>query len=262
VKTLTALALVLAGSTAHAQGVTLVMRDTVNGTATTNQMYMDPTHVRVETQTNNERMAFVYDGPAKVIRIVNYTRKSYQEIDQAQMQGMGTQLNAAMAKMQEQMKNLPPEQRKMMEDMMKGRGGMPGMPGAGAPAAPPTYKHVGADRVGQWSCAKYEGYRGAEKVSEICAVDPKAVDLTPADFAAVKQLSEFMATLIPQAAEQMAVNGTMAEHGFNGLPIRRVSLTNGQPVFTSELESVRRGAIPASSFLAPDGFRREAGPGR
>ena len=70
---------------------------------------------------------------------------------------------------------MPPEQRKMMEGLMK----------------------------------------GAEKVSEICAVNPKAIDITPADLAVVKQLAD-----------------------------------------------LRRGAIPASAFLAPDGFRREAGMGK
>lgn len=253
----TALVLLLAASSADAQGVTMVLRETARGQTTTNQMQMDRTHVRAETRTNNDQMAFIYDGPAKVIRMVNYGQKSYTEMTQDQMAQMGQQINAAMAAMQEQLKNMPPAQRKMMEDMMKGRGGMPG---ATAPA-PPVYKNTGSDKVGQWACTKYEGYRGTEKILEICTVEPTALGLTAADFEAARQLAEVIKGMIPQAGEQLALAGTVEKEGYNGFPVRRTSFRNGQAESTTELTEIRREAIPASAFAAPAGFRRDPMPG-
>ena len=242
---------------ASAQGVTMVMRNTAGGQTTTQQIQMDRTHIRAETQTSGDSVAFVYDGPAKTVRMINLSKKSYSEMDQAQLQQMGQQLNAALSAMQAQLKNLPPEQQKMMQDLMKGRG----MPGAGAAPERTVYKSAGSDKVGQWTCARHDGYRGAEKVAEVCAVDPAALGLMPTDFEAAKQLADIIKSMMPAAVDQLSFNGTIEDQGFPGVAVRRVTLRNGAPQLTTELTEVRRGAIPASAFAAPAGFKRETMPG-
>ncbi len=242
---------------ASAQGVTMVMRNTVGGQTTTQQVQMDRTHIRAETQAGGDTVAFVYDGPAKTVRMINLTKKSYTEMDQAQMQRMGQQVNAAMAAMQAQLKNMPPEQQKMMQDLMKGRG----LPGAGTPAERTVYKRAGTGKVGQWSCARHDGYRGAEKVAEVCAVDAAALGLTAADFEAATQLAEVIKGMMPGASDQLSFNGTIESQGFPGVAVRRVTLHNGAPQLTTELTEVRRGPIPASAFATPAGFTRETMPG-
>jgi hypothetical protein len=257
-----ALALVLAATSASAQGVVMVMRQVSGAQTTTSQTQMDRNHVRTEVQTNGEPTAFVFDGQADVIRMINLSRKSYMEMSRADAQQMQQQVAGMMAKMEAQLKNLPPEQRKMFEDMMKGRGGLPG--GAPTPAAPPriTYKATGNDKVGRWDCAKYDGYNGAEKVTELCTVQPSAIGLNESDFAPMIQMAEFMKALVPDAAEQFAVNATVAEQGFAGVPIRRVSFRNGKPADSIELLEVRREAIPASAWEVPAGFTRQQMGGR
>jgi hypothetical protein len=177
--------------------------------------------------------------------------------------GMMQQMQQQMAQVQEQLKNLPPEQRAMMEQAMRGRGGFPGAPagGVGGPPAKPQYKQSGSDRVGQWSCTKYDGYQGTTKVMEICAVDPKDFGVTLADFEIAKHLAEFLAGFIPQAANQIVVAGTTADQGFNGIPVRRTTFVNGKPDTVSEIKELRREAIPASVFEVPAGFKREGPPG-
>jgi hypothetical protein len=141
-----------------------------------------------------------------------------------------------------------------MEKMMAGRG----MPGAGPAVASITYKATGSDKAGQWACAKYDGMRAAEKVVELCAVEPKALGLTPADFEVAKQLAEFMKSIVPQMADQIALNGTPAEQGYSGFPIRRSNFSNGKVTSVSELKEIKREAIPASAWQAPAGFKRES----
>lgn len=229
---------------AQSQGVTFVLSDTRDGKVTTTLTQMDKSHIRTETSGG----VFIFDGDAQVMRMVNMEKKSYTEITKADMQKISQQMSAAM----EQMKNMPPAQRAMMEKMMAGRG----MPGAGPASAPITYKATGSDKAGQWACAKYDGMRAAEKVAELCTVEPKALGLTPADFEVAKQLAEFMKGLMPQVADQIATLGT-TEQGFSGYPIRQTHFSNGKVRSVNELKEIKREAIPASAWQAPAGFKRE-----
>jgi hypothetical protein len=232
------------------QGVVIVMNETSGGQTTQSRMQLDRTHVRAEVRDQGQQMAVIYDSGAQVMRLLDLRNRTYKEMTQKDMQ----QIGGALAQVQEQLKNLPPEQRKMMEEMMKGRGGMPGMPGA-APARI-TYKRTGSSKVGQWACTTYDGFRGSEKVAEICAAE-SGFDLTPADFQVVQQLAQFMTSIAPQQMEQIATYGTVDSQGFAGFPVRRVMFRNGKPESTSELAQLSREAIPASTFAIPDGFKRE-----
>jgi hypothetical protein len=253
-KHIAALASVLAAAvvslSAQSQGITLVLSETRDGKATTTLTQMDKSHIRTETGSG----VFIFDGDAQVMRIVNMERKSYTEMTKADMQKMSQQMSAAM----EKLKDMPPAQRAMMEKMMAGRG----MPGAGPAAAPITYRATGSDKAGQWACAKYDGMRAAEKVVELCAVEPKALGLTPADFEVAKELAEFMKSIVPQMADQIALNGTPAEQGFSGYPIRRSHFSGGKVTSVSELKEIKRELIPASAWQAPAGFKRESFGGR
>ena len=68
---------------------------------------------------SGEKGAFLFDGVKQVVWIVNYDKKTYTEMTKTDLDRMGQQMTEAMAKMQEAMKNLPPEQRAQMEQMMK-----------------------------------------------------------------------------------------------------------------------------------------------
>jgi hypothetical protein len=236
---------------AQSQGIVMVNQETRDGKVTTNTMQMDKTHMRMESGGNT---VVIFDGDAQVMRMINMERKSYTEMDKATMQKMSQQMSAAM----EQLKNMPPEQRAMMEKMMAGRGaGMPGM----APSAPIAYRGTGSDKVSKWACAKYDGTREKEKVVELCTVEPGALGLTEADFEVAKRMAEFLKSLMPTLADEVTLYGSPAQQGFSGIPIRRTSLSNGQVRSISELKDIRREAIPASTWQVPAGFKRE-NPGR
>src|SRR5262249_25197178 len=153
-----------------------------------------------EAIDNGRRNLVIYDATKQVVSIVDPADKSYREINKADMDQLKGQRDSAMAQLQEQLKNVPPQQRAAIEQMMRARGGLPG--GASAAAAPKVqYKVAGSDKVGQWTCTKYEGFTGAQKTTEICTVDPKDLGVTAADFDIARQLAEFMRSLAPAAAD-------------------------------------------------------------
>lgn len=250
---LVAVLCLLAWPVQAADGI-LIVEKTTSGTMTqTSRVQIEPSRMRVDsTGGPNGPQAFVFDGAKQVMWIIDLTHKTYREITKADLDRLGQQMSGAMAQMQEQLKNLPPEQREKMQEMMKN------MPGAAAPVAKTEYRKGGTATVGRWTCQTYEGYRGTEKVSELCTVPPAALGFSTADFDVSRQLAEFFRKIMPKDADRMfSVGG--GEEGFAGVPVRSVYYAGGSQTVT-ELTDVGRQSFPASAFEVPAGFTKEASP--
>jgi hypothetical protein len=126
-----------------------------------------------------------------------------------------------------------------------------------ATLAPITYKRISTSKVRDWTCTTYEGFRGAEKVAELCAAEGNAIALSGADFAITQQAIDMAKAITPpEMIERIPVYGTAANQGFAGFPVRRVSFRNGKPDVTTELVEIKRDAIPAATFAVPAGFNK------
>ena len=242
-----------------ADGVLIVEKTTAAGKTETNQVQIEKDRMRAEIiAPNGEKQTVVFDGAKEVLWIVNADRKTYTEMTKADVDRLGGQMSTLMAQMQEQLKNMPPEQRAQVEAMMKGRG----MPGAGGAPAKTEYRKTGTATVGKWTCDKYDGHRNNQKTSEVCTVDPKALGLALADFDVTKHLAAFFAKLAPQNADRVFAIGSPEDQGFSGVPVRRVTF-NGQQQTVTELTEVSRQTFAASTFAIPAGYQKEAfGSGR
>jgi hypothetical protein len=234
-----------------AQGILIVETTTMGGATRTNQIQIEKTRMRAEsTGPTGDQQVFVFDGAAQVMRMIDPARKTYTEITKADVDRLGGQMNAAMAKMQEQLKSMPPEMRAKMEAMMRG-----GMPGMAAPVKT-EYKKAGSGKAGKWTCDRYEGFQNGQKTSEVCTVDPKALGFAPADFEVTKQLAEFFRQLMPQNADQMFSLGADDPQGFSGIPVRR-AYSLGPQERVSEVTDARRETFAASLFAVPAGFQKQ-----
>ncbi len=236
-------------------GILIVEKTTAGTTTQTGQVQIEGGRMRVDSVgAAGEKQSIIFDGAKQVLWIVNHDKKTYREMTKADVDQAGGQMAGAMAQMQEQLKNMPPEQRAMMEKMMQGRGGMPGM---GAPPPQKTvYRPAGSDKVGQWTCSKYDGYQGDKKTSEICTVGPETLGLGVSDFDVTRQLGEFLGKLMPQNAGRVFSIGKVEDQGFSGVPVRRAFWT-GQEQTVVELTDVSRQSFPASTFEVPAGFQKE-----
>jgi hypothetical protein len=242
----------LAGSAQAADGILIVQQTTTGGGAPqTHRVQIDAKRMRAEgTGPTGDKQIVVFDGVKQVMMLIDEGRKTYTEMAKADIDALGAQMSGMMAQLQEQLKNMPPEQRAQMEAMMKGRGAvMPGM----APVKT-QYRKTGAGTVGTWTCDKYEGYAGEKKVSEICTVDPKVLGFTAADFDVSREMAAFFKKIVPTgAAEMFSVGST--ELGFSGVPVRTVSFNGPQPI-TSDVTEVRRQTFPDTLFQAPAGYQK------
>ena len=237
----------------YADGVLIVEKETGSEGVRTNQIQIEKDRMRAEMSGSGERQAFVFNGAKQVMWIINLDKKTYNEMTKEEIDRLGGQMASMKAQMEESMKNMPPEQRKQMEEMMRGR-----MPGGAMASAPKTeYRKAGTERVGKWTCDKYEGFQGNQKKSEVCTVDPKDLGFTVSDFEVTRQLAEFFKKLMPQNADRMFSIGKSEDQGFSGVPVKRVVYMGQQPT-VSEVTDIRRESFPASTFEVPAGFQKQA----
>ena len=96
-------------------------------------IYVDAGKLRVEGENpGSGKYALIFDQAKQVTWMADLGKGTYMEFTAAQVQGMANQMQSAMRQMEAEMANMPPDQRAMMEQMMKGR-----MGAMGGGAAPP-----------------------------------------------------------------------------------------------------------------------------
>ena len=206
----------------HGQTLTITMKETGPAGATTPVLQTDRTHARLDIPSLASQL--LYDSPTKTLRLLVPLFRTYKEYTPTSMQGVGTAVT--------------------------GSRGQPAL-------APITYKRAGTGKVRDWACTTYEGYRGTEKVVEVCAAEGSVIGVTAADFAIVQQAIDMAKPYAPaEMIERIPTYGSVANQGFAGFPLRRVSFRNGQAESTAEVTEIQRGAVPPDIYSVPAGFTK------
>lgn len=213
---------------------------------TIDTILLDANRLRLDSDDRRSVM-FLTDGGRNRIVMLDKNKNTYQEIDEQTMQQMGQQMSAATAQMEAAMKGMPPEQRAMMEKMMKGK-----MPQAAAPAAKTVYTAKGSGSVNGFSCTKYEGDLAGKKESEVCAATPAQLKITPADFQVLDKMKQFSSTLLSALANSPiranVPSGYGFDQGYEGFPIEKTDFENGQATRRGELKSITRTNFTDADF--------------
>jgi len=229
-------------------GVKIVSENTDLATkkVTTDTILMDANRMRFDSDDGKSVM-FLTDGGRNRMVMLDKAKNQYEEIDEQTMQQMGQQMSAAMAQMQAALKNVPPDQRAMVEKMMKGK-----MPQAAAPAPKTVYTAKGSGSVNGFSCTKYEGDLSGVKESEVCAALPAQIKLTPADLQIFDKMKEFSSSLLSALANSPihieVPKNYGFESGYDGFPIQKTDFENGQATKRSELKSLTRTNFTDADF--------------
>lgn len=209
------------------------------------ELLIDNTRLRMNIDAGSS-VLFLTDGGRNRLVMLDKTKNEYTEMDQQTMNQLGAQMQGAMAQMEAAMKNMPPEQRAMMEKMMKGK--MP-VPQAAA-SAPTTYTANGSATVNGFPCTKYDGERAGSRVAEVCAAPLAAVRLSASDFQLFDKMREFMSGF--QSALKSLPFASNApgftERGFEGFPVQRIEFSNGQAVQRVDLKSADQTTFGDADF--------------
>jgi hypothetical protein len=194
--------------------------------------------------------------------MVSHSDRKFHRINEATLEQLGAQMqkaSAAMKQLEQQMANMPPEQRAMMEKMMKGR--MAGMAGLGSK---PLAIRVEAAGPGSWesySCKNYNVYVGDEKTQELCAVPPGEIkgaeDFLEAARSMAKFFEKFKEALQMPAFANLAKSPVEVVGQVDGFPVHTQEFQNGNLQGERFLSSAKEESLSDDTFAPPAGYKEE-----
>jgi len=188
--------------------------------------------VRISTPGQSDYMLF--DTKRDVAIHVSSANREYMEIDRAAMAEMAKsvarmqkEMAPQMAKMREQIKNMPPEQRAMIEQQMGGvsLGAM-----EAKPVAKVTTVKRGSDKIAGFKCQRYDVMNDKTPVADVCVATDADAGMSKADFSTVSSATKFMRDMAAGAQKMSAGMGTpeMSMGDIEGVPVSTKDLRNGR----------------------------------
>jgi hypothetical protein len=194
--------------------------------------------------TSADAQVIYYDHAKRTAYIVDGKKGTAIPMDEAGAKAMSERLAEAQRKIEEQMKTMPPEQRAMVEKMMKEQGG--GLPPPGR-RAPLTFAKSGNGKVGAWPCDTYSA-TGDGRTVEVCTAEPATLGIAAEDeavFEGFLDLSQKMAGE-PSAG---------SERDFPGLPLQRSESRGGKVTDRFTIETIKQEKMSASDLAVPAGLK-------
>jgi len=209
---------------------------------------------------DQEKNDMIFRGERREMVVVDHDDKSYMVIDEAMIESIVDQMSGYEAQMREALKDVPPEQRAMVEQMMKGR-----MP---APAKSPARSKVEFRNTGErdtkngYPSVKYEATTDGRKTLEYWVTDWNNVD----GGADAVEAFQAMAGFLKQMLDSMPSFGV--DEGADDNPFEHMNEMDGFPVLTyeyasdgsiaseSSLRSSTRRVVDPAEFEPPAAYKR------
>ncbi len=196
------------------------------------------------------------------ILVVSHPDRKFHRINEATLEELSAQMqkaSAAMKQLEQQMANMPPQQRAMMEKMMKGK--MPGMAGMGSNPLAIRMEATGPGSWESYSCENYTVYVGDEKTQELCAVPPGEIEGAEEFIEAARNMAKFFEKF--KEAIQMPAFANLAKSPVEiagqveGFPVHTKEFQNGSLQGERFLSSAKEESLSDDTFSPPAGYKEE-----
>ena len=230
--------------------------------------------IKGKVKDNNLRMDFyengtklegsmVFRGDKNEIIMINHDDKSYIIMDEAAMNSIAKQLKQAMGQMEAAMKDMPPDQREKMQEMMKQK-----MPGAGGgPYVEPVLKKAGEGKVSGVSCEKYDVYKGDEKVRQHCVANWNSIEGGQEMMTVMLRMADFMDQMTKSFSKAGSLVGDQVQfeknvfnqlRQLNGFPVETIEYDDGKEEAESTFQSSQKSAVDAADMEPPAGYTKQS----
>src|SRR3972149_3617041 len=220
---------------------------------------------RMRTDSGGEDpTSMIFLGDTDEMYVIDHGEKTYLLVDRQTMEAMANQMNEAMKQMEQALANVPPEQREMMERMMKER--MGSMPSTSPPAEPVVRSLGERESVNGVACEWKEVTRNE-------VVDLKACVCGWTDMAGGDELrqmalemKDFVSTLLDSFSSlassagfgsSLAENPMSSMENLGGFPLISEDFDGGTLARRSRFQSVDEVAISDDEFRPPSGYKKQ-----
>jgi hypothetical protein len=213
--------------------------------------------MRLDMQSDEGSVTFIFRRDRDLFWLIQGDRGSYLEINREDLKRMKAEMDRAFEMMEEQLKDLPPEQREMVEKMMKEK--MPHRPET------PTFKKVASGvNVGSWKCDQYTGSVGERKTVDVWTVGWNELKVDENAFEVMRAMGDFLGEVVPESTILFRVGSRKTpedtdSEDYYGLPVKVVSYENGKTVSTVRLTQIETRDFPQETFDLPGGLKEETG---
>ena len=218
---------------------------------------------------DEENTDVIFSSNDQHMLVISHSDQSYMIMDK----DTGSNIKNEMDKMIEQaLANVPPEQRAMVEQMMKqqmnGAGGMGGMPGMGGGQMPQMeeseteVRQTGRDdKINGYDCTYYETYENGEKQDEFCVASWSELGVSDNIQQSFKSMGEFIEGFIEQFSQMAPIrsegNPFAYMNEIDGFPVYGKNFENGRAIQESTLSSITEQDLDINLFKAPDGYTQQ-----
>ncbi len=212
----------------------------------------------ITSSDSTDKNEMIFRGDRREMIVIHHGDKSYMLIDEAMIESIGERLSGVEEQMREALKNVPPEQRAMMEEMMKGR-----MPPQAASAVRSKLELRRTSESGSkngYPCVKYEATRDGRKVRDIWVTQWDNVEGGDEAAEAFEAMAEFFVQMrdsMPNFGQDESANDNPFEHmkEMNGFPVLTYEYgTDGSVQNESLLSSSTRRSVAPEEFDPPSGY--------
>jgi len=219
-------------------------------------VFIDKDKLRIETSESGENQLILFRQDKDLIWIVNQAKKTYMEMTRQDVMQMTEQIDEAMKQLEEQLKNMPAEQREMMKKMM---------PSTLTEKARPKIlykKKADGVKIKNWSTAHYEGTLDGQKKSEVWTIKWSQANIDEEDVNALRGMGEFFEALAGEIDEffQMGSDDFAKEGGYAGMPVKFFYYEDGKIISDFEINEIKKQSLDASLFELPKGLKKEDKP--
>jgi len=208
---------------------------------------------------NGDSSALIFDGDRNEMMMLDHSEKRYFVMTEEQMKAMAVQVSEAMKQMEATLAAMPPEQRKMAEQMMAGR-----MP-ASQPAQPASTvnKIGGGDTISGFECENYEVVSEGRRVRQMCVTSWDDIDGGRESADAFMDFADFFSGMREafSGMGDMSVQQDMFGHlkSLGGYPVLSRDYDEaGALSGESRVTSARSESVDASAFTPPAGYQLQA----
>ncbi|MBZ0179332.1 MAG: hypothetical protein K8F36_08575 [Melioribacteraceae bacterium] len=238
-------------------GVVKITETDSDGISITSQLFVQDGMLKIVSDQTDENTIMIFDSKNQIMKIADLNKKSYMEITKDDIKKFSQQMSGISKQMEEALKNVPPEQREMMEKMMKDK--MPGMQEQEMPSKPEYKKVASGIQIGNWTTDKYEGYKNGSKIESVWIAAWQATSLKDEYMDVFKGMmsmfEEFAKSMGPMAASmEQSFDAELFEHGF---PIKTEEYEDGKLVSTSLVEEMMEQNLSSDVFTLPAGLTKE-----
>jgi hypothetical protein len=242
-----------AGSAQAGTRLEMLNRDLSGGRTTTITTWAQDGKLRVQTQPNQSVMIFKDD----TIYAISPRDQSYIVMDRASMKRMADQINPGLKMLQEQMKNMTPEQRAQMEKMLGGR-----LPvGDGSEARQEIKRTSRTDKINGYSCTYVEVREAGTLTDELCVAPGSALQGSDELMSAANKMSalmqDMMASMDAPWLQQMAQKQLQNFEALGGVPVLSRNYVDGKPQTETTLSKIGSETVAPALFEIPAGYTRK-----